>query len=130
MTFSFEIGDFATVRDQIRAGFDARSVSEAADRLGVSQEELARCLGVEEQTILRKQSAGHRLSVPESERVFRVHRVWNAARRLFNDDSAIAAFLRSSDASLGGSPLELLDTDVGANEVEGFIVGLAHGNFQ
>ena len=130
MTSSFEITDFSTTRDQIRAGFDAGTFLDAAERLGISQEELARCLGLKTRTLLRKRTDGDRLSVPESERIFRVHRVWNAARSLFTDDHAIAEFLRTPDSSLGASPLELLDTEVGANEVEGFIVGLAYGNFQ
>lgn len=123
-------GTTSVAGEQLRPRLDAKAFAGTAERLGVTYGDLAKCLGLSTRTVHRKLSTGGRLSLSESERVIRVHRIWNAARSLFERDEAIAAFLRAYEPSLGASPLESLNTDISANEVESFIIGLSHGNFQ
>jgi len=102
-----------------------------ADRLQISQEALAQRLGLVARTVLRRSQAGKPLSASDSEKLLRVARIWNAARGLFTTDQAIAEWLKTPSSALEGSaPLDLLDTDVGASEVEAYIRGLEYGNFQ
>ena len=119
------------VVQKIRAGISAEAFIQIADRLDLSQEELATKLGLVARTIHRKRKASETLSSADSEKVVRVARIWNSARDLFTTDEAIAQWLTTPVAPLGHvPPLDLLDTDVGAADVEGFIKGLAYGNFQ
>jgi len=53
------------------------------------------------------------------------------ARTIFSDDPSVVTWLNTESPALNGvKPIDLLDTDVGAAEVEGLILGLAYGNFQ
>lgn len=116
---------------KIRSGLSSESFVEVADRLGVSQETLASKLGLVARTLNRKRRAHENLSAQESERIFRVVRIWNSARALFSSDEAIADWMARPASSLDhAAPLDLLDTDVGTSKVEGLIKGLAYGNFQ
>jgi len=56
--------------------------------------------------------------------------VRNLGRRLFTTDEAVSGWLSKPDASLGNmAPLDLLDTDLGAGEVESLLRALAYGHF-
>lgn len=86
-------------------------------------------LGLAQRTMTRKQGAGARLTADETEKVMRVVRIQNLARKLFTDDDAVAEWLRTPAPALKGTaPIDLLDTDMGAREVEALILGIAHGN--
>ncbi len=122
----------ALVRD-IRKGLPAESFVEIADAFGgkVSHDVLALKLGLVARTLSRKRKAKERLSITESERIYRVARVLEAAEGLFGSREAASEWILASCASFGdAAPLDLLDTDVGTAEVEGLLKGLAYGNFQ
>jgi putative toxin-antitoxin system antitoxin component (TIGR02293 family) len=119
----------AEVVRTIRRGIPARSFSEVAGKVGISKQELATKLGLAQRTITRKEGAGARLTSEESEKVMRVVRVQQLARKLFTDDDAAAEWLRTPAPALNGAaPIDLLDTDLGTREVESLILGIAHGN--
>lgn len=129
--FTFAQEPSAKLVKRIRAGLPAEAFIQIADRLNLSHEILAAKLGLTTRTINRKRKAGETLSSEESEKLMRVARVWNSARDIFTTDSAIAQWLMTAAVPLGHvAPLDLLDTDVGAADVEGFIKGIAYGNFQ
>jgi putative toxin-antitoxin system antitoxin component (TIGR02293 family) len=59
----------------------------------------------------------------------RIARVQILARRVFSSDDAVAGWLQTPARSLGGlAPIDLLDTDIGAREVESLVHGIAFGN--
>lgn len=119
----------ADVVRTIRRGIPARSFAEVASKVRLSKQDLARKLGLAQRTITRKQGAGARLTSEETEKVMRVVRVQHLARKLFTDDDAVAEWLRTPAPALEGiAPIDLLDTDLGAREVESLIQGIAHGN--
>lgn len=61
----------------------------------------------------------------------RLARVRQTARLILADDASVDAWLRTPAPALNGRrPVDLLETDDGAAEVEGLIRGLAHGQFQ
>lgn len=120
------------VRD-IREGLPPESFVEIANALGgkVSHEVLALKLGLVGRTLSRKRRLKERLSITESERIYRVSRVLEAAEGLFGSRDAAREWILTPCASFGDvAPLDLLDTDVGTAEVEGLLKGLAYGNFQ
>lgn len=79
-------------------------------------------------TALKKMAAAHLnfLARPARER-----RIREAAKDLLANDDDITQWLNTPSRALGGrSPMDLIDTDAGTADVEGFIRGLAYGNFQ
>ena len=63
------------------------------------------------------------------EKIVRLARVQRLARHLFTTDEAASQWLASSAPALDGMvPLDLLDTDTGAREVEAVLHGIAYGN--
>jgi hypothetical protein len=60
----------------------------------------------------------------------RAARVHNLGRAVFTTDAAVSEWLSKPDQSLGNmAPLDLLDTDFGAREVENLLRALAYGQF-
>lgn len=117
--------------DRIRSGIPTSAFRTLADRLGVSQNELATKLRVATRTLTRLTSEQKPLPPEIAQKVLRAARVMVKARTLFSDDSSVVTWLNTEAPSLhGAKPIDLLDTDVGAAEVEGLILGLAYGNFQ
>jgi len=117
--------------ETIRAGVPAPEFLNLAKVLGLSRNVLASKLGLAPRTMTRKTSGKTVLSPVASEKVVRVARIVNKARLILADDASIATWLETPAPALGSTkPIDLLDTDIGAAEVEGLIVGLAHGNYQ
>lgn len=115
----------------IRRGLPASSFEQVAAAFRLSRQALAEKLGLAPRTMNRKKKANDVLTAGESEKVLRAARVRNLARDLFTTDEAVSEWLKSPASPLKGTaPIDLLDTDLGAREVEGFIRGLAYGNFQ
>ena len=60
----------------------------------------------------------------------RIARVRNLGRALFTTDEAVSEWLSKAEQTLGNiAPLNLLDTDFGAREVENLLRALAYGHF-
>jgi putative toxin-antitoxin system antitoxin component (TIGR02293 family) len=59
-----------------------------------------------------------------------VARVRNLGRVLFTIDEAVSKWMSKPESALGDmAPLDLLDTDLGAREVENLLRALAYGHF-
>ena len=114
----------------IRAGLPARAFEFFADALSLSTDELARKLGAAPRTIRQqKKVQSGLLSAENSARLMRVAYVHRRARRIFTSDEAAARWLTTPAPALDGQrPLDLLDTDIGAREVEAVLQGIAFGN--
>ena len=114
----------------IRKGLPASSLEQMAVALGLTKSLLAEKLRIAKRTLARKESAHLALSADESEKVMRVARIRNLARSLFNSDEGISQWLMKPDAALGNrAPLDFLDTELGAREVEDLIQSIAYGQF-
>jgi len=133
MATIFEIaeGPAPVAVERIRSGIPASAFRMLADRLRISQNELASKLRVATRTLTRL-SGEHKPLPPEiTEKVLRAARVMIKARTILSDDLSVVTWLNTEAPALRGvKPIDLLDTDVGAAEVEGVILGLAYGNFQ
>ena len=69
-----------------------------------------------------------RLTPDQSDRLVRVARVIAAAEETFGDRQKAATWLRRPTAALAGEkPLDLLDTDEGAREVDSLLGRIGHG---
>lgn len=58
-----------------------------------------------------------------------VMRIRSIGRKVFTTDEAVTEWMNTPNANLDGRPpLELLDTNLGAQEVHDLLLGMAHGN--
>jgi putative toxin-antitoxin system antitoxin component (TIGR02293 family) len=118
------------VLDGLRRGLPASMFDQVAAALGLSSSLLAEKLGVARRTLTRKHGSGKPLPADVSEKVLRVARIRNLARRVFATDQAVAQWLLKRDSALGSvAPIDILDTEIGGREVEDLLISLAHGQF-
>ena len=106
------------------------NVERVASTLGLSTSLLAEKLGIARRTVTRKQGSGTPLSPGTSGSFCGWHACAISVARCSRPDEAVSEWLSKSDASLGDmAPLDLLDTDLGAREVENLLRALAYGHF-
>lgn len=118
-------GDLAEL---VRKGLPARSIKPLASKLSFSNRILSRVLGIPERTMTRRLSEGSRLTAAESDRTVRLARLYAIAVELIGDEEKAVQWLHAPNRALGGErPLDLLDTDVGAREVEDVLGRIAYG---
>jgi putative toxin-antitoxin system antitoxin component (TIGR02293 family) len=113
----------------IRAGLPARAFAGVAEVLSLTVDELAKKLGVSPRTIRDQKKKSVRLSSLNTEKLVRTARILHQAGKIFSTNEAISGWLGSPAPALDGArPIELLDTDLGAREVEAVLNGIAYGN--
>jgi len=114
----------------VRHGLPAAMFEQVAATLGFSSTALAAKLGIARRTVTRKRGSGAPLSSETSEKLLRVARIRNLGRLLFSTDVAVSQWMSKTDTALGNmAPIDLLDTDLGAREVENLLHSLAYGQF-
>ena len=86
-------------------------------------------LDLPECTIARRKRKA-KLRAGESDRQLRVARVAALAEEILGDTVKAARWLRRPNRTLGGkTPLQTLDTDIGASQVETVLHPVEHGLF-
>lgn len=126
-TFGAPIGSVEELRLRVREGIPYASFEHLADAIGLTAAELEAAVGVAPRTRARRRQA-RRLAPDESDRLVRLARVVATAAEVLGDTDRAARWLRRPNRSLGGeAPLELLDTDLGAQQVEAALGRLDHG---
>jgi putative toxin-antitoxin system antitoxin component (TIGR02293 family) len=114
--------------DLVRRGLPANSVKELAERLDLGTTILSQKLGIPRRTLTRRLSQRSRLTAAESDRTVRLARVYASAVEMIGEEEKAAAWLQVPNRALGGKrPLDQLDTDVGAREVEDILGRIAYG---
>ena len=115
--------------DLIRVGLPAGSFDAAAKVLSLTVDELAAKLGISPRTIRDQRKKKVRLSSEHSEKLVRIARIQTLARSIFSTDAAVAEWLNAPALALNGiKPIDLVDTDTGAREIEAVLHGIAYGN--
>ena len=114
------------VVDRIREGLPTTVIDETLQSGRLSAAELDR-LAIPRKTVAHRRKLG-RLTAEQSDRLLRVLRVVEEAETSFaNPEKAHRWLRRPTDALAGRSPLDLLDTDVGARLVERLLGRISHG---
>ena len=120
---------FAQAVKLIRAGLPSSAFDDAAMVLSLPVDELAAKLGISPRTVRDQRKRAVRLTRDNSEKLVRIARVQRPARNIFTTDKAVSEWLASPAPALDGNlPIDLIDTDTGAREVESVLHGIAHGN--
>lgn len=113
----------------IRSGLPAKAFDGLAQALLMSADDLAGVLGLSIRTIRDQRKRRVRLSRDATEKIVRAARVQVLARKVFTTDAAVSQWLATPAPALDSQrPVDLLDTDVGAREVESILQGVAYGN--
>jgi putative toxin-antitoxin system antitoxin component (TIGR02293 family) len=129
-SLGLKCGDIRAVVRQVKSGLSYRAIERFQKASRLSMERIARVVEIPSRTLARRKAAG-RLTKAESERLLRLSLVFDKAVGLFEGDvSAAGAWLERPSKALGGeSPLSLVETEIGAREVEDLIGRLEHGVF-
>jgi putative toxin-antitoxin system antitoxin component (TIGR02293 family) len=112
----------------VRGGIPAVAIPALAANLKVSNSDLSRTLGIPQRTLSRRISRAAALTPAESDRTVRAARVYTRAVEMIGDREKAVAWLATPNRALGGeTPLERLDTDLGARLVEDILGRIAYG---
>ncbi len=118
---------YEAIIDKARAGLPYATLEAIATRFEIPQEILVRVLHLPPRTLARRKKS-RRLSADESDRLLRLARVVARAEDVFGSQERAGAWLRGTVRALGGvRPLDLLDTDLGAQQVERILGRIEHG---
>ena len=111
---------------KIRDGLPVDAVQHVVTTGRLSPAEIDRVV-IPRKTLSHRRKMG-RLTADQSDRLIRAARVIAAAEETFGSKEKAGAWLRRPTAALAGQkPVELLDTEEGAREVETLLVRIAHG---
>lgn len=111
----------------IAQGFPFVVLEHVAQTLGLSREEVAAVLVMPTRTLSRRKQAKH-LHAQESDRLFRFVRVAAHAGVALGSLEKAAQWLHRSNRALGGEiPLNLLNNDIGAVQVDDLLTRIEQG---
>ena len=113
----------------VREGLPARVLDTLAENLELTRGELAAALGIAERTLARRRKNGV-FTPEESAKLLRLARVARRAAEVFEKRELALDWLKRPNRTLGGTrPLDLLDTDIGAENVHDVLGRVEHGVF-
>lgn len=114
------------LKEWIREGLPFASLDKVMERYGLNREEISSALDLPPRTLARRK-AEQRLRRDESDRLFRLVRIATQATEVLGTENA-KRWLHTPNRGLGGHrPLALLDTDLGARQVEEVLGRIEHG---
>ena len=115
------------IRERIKRGLPYRSLESVRERLRLSVPEAATMLHMPPRTLARRRQS-RKLDADESDRLYRVARVAAQAYAVFGEEDKAATWLARPNRALNGdAPIHILDTDVGARQVEDILGRIEHG---
>jgi len=125
---AFLVRSVADQIEGIRAGIAANHLRGLAETLDVPQIAIFRLVGLSPSAARRRIALKRNLSPSASERLLRIGAIENRAMTVFGSADLAHAWLLTGNIGLGNvSPLSLLDTEPGAQEVTRTLNAIAHG---
>ena len=119
--------DYSAVARRTREELPYAALAAVARRYRISLASLASVIGLPERTLARRKKE-RRLRADESDRLLRVARVATSAEDVLGAQAKAGRWLQTPNRALGGAiPLDLLNTDLGAEEVVTILDGIARG---
>lgn len=115
------------LRRAIREGFPPAVVEELMRASGLTLKELANALDLSPRSLQRRRRSG-RLARYESDRLYRFARIVALADEFLGDHEKAIRWLKHPNRALGGiAPVDALDTELGARQVENVLGRIAYG---
>ena len=113
--------------ERVRKGLPFAALLAVMEQYGISRDVLCTILHLSARNFLRRKEQ-KRLSPDESDRLYRLARVIAHANRVFEDPEESADWIQSPNSALGKQqPLNLLDTDIGVQQVDQVLGRIEHG---
>jgi putative toxin-antitoxin system antitoxin component (TIGR02293 family) len=114
------------MREAIREGFPPAVVEGLMRTSGLTLKELAHSLDLSPRSLQRRR--GGRLARYESDRIYRLARIVAIANEYLGNHELAARWLKRPNRALGGiAPVEAIDTELGARQVENILGRIAYG---
>jgi putative toxin-antitoxin system antitoxin component (TIGR02293 family) len=105
--------------DQVRKGLPIKALEDLAQVLRVDRGAVAEVLGISMRTLQRKAGGHERLGPDASDRLARIRRILDLATHVLGEQEKAARWLTSKSRALrSDTPLQMLDTDLGAQRVQ------------
>ncbi len=115
------------LRKAIRKGFPPAVVGKVMQSSGLTLKEVAGALGLSPRSLQRHRRSG-RLARFESDRLYRLARIVALAGEYLGDADRARHWLKRPNRALGGiAPVDALDTELGARNVENILGRIAYG---
>ncbi|MDH3726612.1 MAG: DUF2384 domain-containing protein [Myxococcales bacterium] len=112
----------------IRRGFQPSTLTAIADNTGVPVKSLLELISLPERTWARKARKDEALSLPQSDRLYRIARAVARATEVFESRETAVDWLRTPNRALsGGTPFAILDTEVGEEQVRTLLGRIEYG---
>jgi putative toxin-antitoxin system antitoxin component (TIGR02293 family) len=123
-------GSGVSVAAQVQAGLPFRTLEQFQRRTGLPIDALTRAIRLPPRTLARRRTA-KRLSVAESDRLARLVQIYDHALRFFDGNvEATTRWFKTPCLALSDKPpLRVVETEVGAHEVDQVIGRLEYGVF-
>mgnify|MGYP006437375441 CR=1 FL=1 len=122
-----EAADLSGLLSSIEEGLPASLLDETQERLDLPPEEMASFLGISTRTLKRRRENGT-LSSVESERLYRIVRLFRKATDVFESEEEARSWLKRPQMRLGEQiPLEISRLEPGAREAERLLGRIEHG---
>lgn len=113
----------------VHSGVPAQAVRTLAEVTDTTLTSLQEVAGIDRSTFARRVRAKARLKLDESDRIVRIARIAARAIETFGRESGLA-WLHERNGALGDRiPIELLQTDIGATQVERVLGRVEYGVF-
>lgn len=121
------VSHYGTLIEHVRSGLPYAALEAVAKRFEIPRDDVLRILHVPSRTLARRKR--ERVFRPdESDRLLRLGRIAAMAEEVLGTCEKAVAWLQDSNRALGGPrPLDQLDTDLGARQVEQILGRIAHG---
>lgn len=119
----------AELREAVRKGLPFSAFEAVSKHLEISPQHVTSVLGIPPRTVARRKVARY-LTPQESDRLYRVAQAISQAVDVLGTIEKARVWLKTPNRALGGeTPLDLLDTDIGARQVEEVLLRLNYGIF-
>lgn len=123
----FEATGLSELLALIEEGLPTTMVDEVEERLDLTSQEMSAFLGTSTRTLERRRDDGM-LTPAESERLYRIVRLFHTATKVFGTEKEARRWLKRPQMRLGEQvPLEIARLDPGAREVERLLGRIEHG---
>lgn len=115
-------------QEVILAGMPVGSAEALKGGISVADKPFAELIGISEKTLSRARSGRARLDPVASDRLYRLAKIVALAIDVLEDEARAVHWLKRAQFGLGGrSPLSLLATDAGSDQVEKLLLRIEHG---
>jgi putative toxin-antitoxin system antitoxin component (TIGR02293 family) len=112
----------------IRKGIPYSRMRSVESALDLNDGQLAGFLGVSLRTFQRKRGSGKKLTLEESDRIFRMVKIFALAAKVLESEEMARRWLHKPQRGLGGKvPIETIRTEAGAEEVQDLLEKIEYG---